>query len=238
MRRLLLALVVSLAAAGTGSAAEIRSYDVALQATPDGSVSAVAAIVIDGPAPGALDIPLGFAAIRDLQVVEAPAGAAVTASKAGGQTALHLTLPAVCPASVTVRVAFGLASAFQEAGGDAPKLPAGGRLFRHALVNTQPARIKAYRLALAFPDGMRAHAIREALPKLRKSEAGPRAMLQEVEGRPGVRLQVENLQQGDTASLQVELSRRSFPYGWLLAGVVLSVLYLVYFRDLVTGPAK
>ena len=95
------------------------------------------------------------------------------------------------------------------------------------------AAVTDYEVTGVIPDGMRAVAIREALPKLRAGEIGPRALLTEIEGRPGVRLRVANAKAGDTVSLKVELTRARAPLGWLVAGLLLSALYLRAFRDLV-----
>jgi hypothetical protein len=80
---------------------------------------------------------------------------------------------------------------------------------------------------------MRAHAIREALPKLGKKEATPRVRLATIDSRNGARLQVARLLQGESASMQLELVPQKKSLGWLMAGLVLSILYLVSFRDLV-----
>ena len=88
-------------------------------------------------------------------------------------------------------------------------------------------------LAVTFPDGWRALAIREALPKLRKGEVTPRARLETIDGRPGVRLHADSVQQGETVALQIDMARVTPPWGWLAAGTMLAGAYLYSFRDLV-----
>lgn len=105
----------------------------------------------------------------------------------------------------------------------------------YAVTHTDAAAAD-YEVTGVIPDGMRAVAIREALPKPRAGEAGPRARLTEIEGRPGVRLQVGHVVFGETVSLKVELGPARMPWGWPVAGVLLSALYLRAFRDLV--PAR
>ena len=75
--------------------------------------------------------------------------------------------------------------------------------------------------------------MREALPKLRKGELVPRAELDRFDGQLGARLRVDNVQQGETVSLHVELTHQSPPWGWLVAGIGLAAVYLFGFRDLV-----
>jgi hypothetical protein len=108
-----------------------------------------------------------------------------------------------------------------------------GRTFKFTELHREAEAIGSYRLFVTFPDGMRALAIREALPKLRKAEIVPRAALDQVDGRLGARLRVDNVQQGDSVSLQIDLARAAPPWEWLAAGLALAVLYLFSFRDLV-----
>ncbi len=111
-------------------------------------------------------------------------------------------------------------------------------MLRHALVQTEPATIRRYRCEVMFPQTLRAHAIREALPKLGKKESEPRVRLGTVAGEAGARLQATSLRQGDVASMQLELVPRSRSPFWLIVGLLLSAAYLIKFRDLVFGPAK
>jgi hypothetical protein len=102
----------------------------------------------------------------------------------------------------------------------------------YAVVHTHAAPAE-YEVTAVIPDGMRALAIREALPKVRAGETGPRAVLTEIDGRPGVRLRARQVKFGDTVSLKVELTRATAPWGWLVAGVVLAAAYLRGFRHLI-----
>ena len=118
---------------------------------------------------------------------------------------------------------------------DAP--PNAGPLFKFSEVHREPSATPSFELDVTFPEGMRAQAIREALPKLRKGEVTPRVRLGDIDGRSGARLRVDNVQQGDTVSLQIELTRATAPWGWLAAGLLLSAMYLISFRDLVRKPS-
>ena len=110
-------------------------------------------------------------------------------------------------------------------------------VFRFAWLNKDADEVPRYDLSVRFPDGWRAQAIREAQPKARKSDTGPRARLEAVDGGRGARLSVGSLQQGETVSLQVDLSHASPPWGWLVAGLLLSAGYVFSFRDLVRRPS-
>ena len=71
------------------------------------------------------------------------------------------------------------------------------------------------------------------VPKLKKTEVEPRVRLGAADGRQNALLQMMNLKQGDSLSMQIEAvpNRRSLL--WLAAGIVLSGLYLYQFRDLI-----
>jgi len=236
---LLLLLAWTPAAAAADRA--IAACDVTLVIAADGSATATVAIAIDDAVPGVVAIPLGFAGVTNVTIADGPTGAAASARPVNGQSELQLTLPEGVPASARVTIQFAVAEAFQRtepAAGERRTLPEGTRVFRHAMINTQAATIARYRVEVVFPDALRAHAVREALPKLRKSEAGPRARLADIDGRPGAWLEVSKLAQGDAASLQIELVPRGRSPMWLIAGFVLCVLYLVFFRDVVSRRAS
>lgn len=230
----LLLLIASPAAAG------VRTYEVRLTPGANGAGRAVATVSLDAAVPGVATVPVGFARISQLHLETAPQGTSLASEARNGQTLVHVALPAGTAAQAVVSFGFTVAGAFVApvpAAGEKATLPAGSLLLRHALLNSQPDPIGCYRFEVVFPDGVRAHAVREALPKLRKTESVPRVQLEAIDGRPGARLQVDGLNQGATASMQIELVPASRSIGWLVAGLVLSVLYLVYFRDLVSRRA-
>lgn len=233
IRRLLLSLLCT-----AGLATELRTYDVRLDALPDGTARATVRLSLSQCTPGRILIPLGFKGTEGLTVDQAPPGARVLGAHTNGQATVALELPTGTPGDSVVEFSFPVSRPFaasEPAPGQKATLPAGSRVLRHAFVNTQEAPIGTYRLEVRFPEGHRAHRVVEALPKLGKGEAGPRARLDRFEGREGVVLQAGPLKQGDDASLVVEVvpSRRSWI--WLAVGLVLSALYLFRFRDLVTS---
>ena len=216
-------------------ATEIKSYKVRLDTTADGTGKGTAEVILSACAPGRLNLPLGFSGITGLRLEDSPPRLKLEQGPTNGQALLHLDLAEAVTGEATVKFSFIVPKAFVNIApgpGEKSTFPAGSRLFRHALVATQEGLIGAYRFELLFPQGTRAQAIREQLPKLGKFEAGPRVRLGKSEGRQNAVLQVAALKQGDDTSLALELVPERKSWGWLVAGLLLSALYLIYFRDL------
>lgn len=226
------ALVVCLAMAATGAAADLRSYD--LRVRVDGSGAATVDLVtrIDGAAADVVLIPVGFPEVTGLRLVDGPAGTEIAVQPAGRQTHLRASLPA--GVAWPVVLSFSFRTGTLVSGGVSPGAP---RMLRQAILNTQPDTIDAYSIQVVLPHGLRVHAVREALPKLRTTEAGPRVALARVEGDDTATLRGSALAQGDSASMQLELAPVARSPLWLLAGTLLSLLYLVSFRSLVADAS-
>jgi hypothetical protein len=235
--RKLALLALSLCFAQFAGAVEISSYDVTVRVAEDGFGKGVATVRLENAAPGPVAIPLGFTDVANVQLAAGPEGTTLSASPLNGHTLVGITLPEGTPGAVEVGFTFSAAKLFGD-GDEQKPLPRGNKLLRLTCLNSQPMPIANYSARVVFPDGMRAHAIREALPKLGKSEAGPRVQLSAVDSKPGARIHVDRLLQGQSASMQIELVDDARSPGWLIAGLVLSVLYLVYFRDLVSPRAE
>jgi len=215
-------------------AAEIARYDARVRIAADGLARVTLVLDLGRVTPGTVLIPIGYRATTNLRVIS-PIG--VTA--AGDGSLIRLTVPPDAPESVRVTVAFDVAQALEltdPAPGERATLPPGMRHLRPAFMNSQPGAIGRFEFRVMFPDGLRAHALRDALPKLRKGEAGPRARLEVIDGQPGAVLFVDRIGQGEAASMFVELVPVSRSLGWLLAGLALAIAYLVGFRDLVRSP--
>jgi hypothetical protein len=231
-----LSLVLGLAAAA--EATEIRDYQLTVRTNSAGDGEAVLRLALKDPAP-VVRIPVGFARILDIRVTVGPVGAVATAESAGTQSLLVVHLPAGLQGEVQLVVTFqapSLVPAPAVRPGERPTLPAGTRVLKHALTNTQSDVLGHYAIRILVPSGMRAHAIREALPKLRSTEAGPRVRLAAVDQANAVTLDVTDVKQGDTASMVVELVEERRSFSWLLVGALLSAAYLFAFRDLVSRP--
>lgn len=237
-RRLLLSLL--LGASPLVAGAELRDYQVRLVTATDGAAQATVRLDLDRATPGPLSIPLGFKAIEDLQLGEAPAGTRLALGPTNGQLLLHAHLPEGVPPTCQLTFRFRVPQAFlptEPAPGEKPTLAAGNRLFRHAFVQTQEGILGHYRLEVLFPEGLMAQGIREALPKPKRTEVQPRVRLERLEGRQAAVLQMDAIKQGDDTALLLELTPERKSLGWLVAGAAMAVLYLVAFRDLVR-PAK
>lgn len=231
IRRLLLLLLCT-----AGVAAEVRTYDVRLDCQPDGTARATVRLSLSQCTPGRIHIPVGFKGTEGLTVDQAPPGAHLEGGASNGQSLVALYLPEGTKGDIALAFSFNVAKPFQSTEpppGQKATLPKGTRRLKHTFVNTQEAPIGTYRVEVRFPEAHRAQAVVEALPKLAKGEAGPRALLGRFEGREGILLKVDNLKQGDDTSVIVEFVPSSRSWGWLAAGLVLSALYLVVFRDLV-----
>lgn len=234
--------IVALLFVTTGAvASEIRAYGVRVEINDDGAANGSATLRLADVEAGRITIPLGFAPVSQLRLESAPAGTAITSEERNGQTVVALDLPAAASGETAIAFAFHVGSAFASsklAAGQKSTLPANNRILAHTLVNTEPTAIGAYQVEFLFPEDMRAHAIREALPKLAKSETEPRVRLAEIGARNGARLRIGRLQQGDKTSMQVELRSRKRSPWWLVTGLALSILYLIQFRDLVAKKSS
>lgn len=240
--RVALLAVLPFAATAAAGATRVESYELRLTLSADGSGRAAATVHLVGCTAGSLLLPLGLPGANDLRLLDAPPGTAVDVVPAGGQANLRISLPEGVPESASLRVELPVAgllvrqAAASESDGSTAMLDRW--TLRHALLATQPESIDRYRVEVVFPPGMRAHALRDALPRLRKGESLPRAGLTAIDGHPGAQLAVDRLLQGETAALQLELVRSERSPAWWIVGLVLSLVYLVRFRDLVAKSAS
>jgi hypothetical protein len=104
------------------------------------------------------------------------------------------------------------------------------RFVKHAFVNTQEAEVGEYRFEVLLPAGTMVQAIREQLPKPGKSESEPRVRLGKIDGCQSATLQFKKVKQGDDTSMSVEIVNTRKSFVWLVAGLLLGGLYLVYFH--------
>jgi hypothetical protein len=214
--------------------AEIRSYTTRLDLRPDGSGQATATVEVAGEPGETVEIPVGFRATGYLLTT----GTRGLRLEPHG-SAIRLVLPpegGACTATFT----FTAQDAFVPEAvpeGEKAKLPATSRVVRAAFVHTFEHPIGAYAVEAVLPAGYRFQAIKEALPKPRKTESEPRVRLGRTDGRQTALLRASALKQGDSASMVLEAvpSRRSLL--WLAAGLIIAGLYLFLFRDTVRPQA-
>ena len=225
-----------LLAPGPARAAEISQYTTSLSVDPDGAGHAVCRLVMTGGPSETLEVPLSHGAWTNFRLAEASEGLRLEPPRETSET-VRVTLPAATTApsrlTFTLDVPAALARAETPGLGVRLTMPAESRTLKYAFVNTQETLIKDFRMLVTLPEGYRFQAIREQLPRPTKSEVEPRVRLGGDGGRQNALLRVSNLRQGDDTSMLLEAvpARRSLL--WLVAGVVLSGLYLAGFRNLV-----
>jgi hypothetical protein len=238
-----LVLLAACALAPAAPGAEILKYDARVAVEADGTGRGAATLLVSG-APGEnVDVPLP-PSFTGVKAGEASEGVKVEVKA----KTLRVTLPPAPhaptaePPSHRVTFTFDVPEAFVKveppAKGEKLTAPRDSRTVKFSFVNTQAAAIKSFGVLVALPPDMRFQAIREQLPKLKKSEVEPRVRLGAADGRQNAFLQIGGLKQGDTASMQLEAIPVSRSPLWLVAGVVLSALYLFKFRDLVSGTPR
>jgi hypothetical protein len=206
---------------GTVSASEIREYALRLQIDAAGDAVATLnlTVVVAG---GELIVPLAYAAVTDLRMRHAPPNAVVRVTTQDGRGVLVVTMPADPePQSVSVEFRVPRVMVLASAGGH--------RVVRHELLNTQSTPIARYAVDVVFPEGWRAHAIREG---------ASRARLEAVAGVPGVHFEMVALKQGQTAMVRLEMVPRQRSWAWLVVGLLLAAGYLLSFRDLVKPAGR
>jgi hypothetical protein len=212
-------------AAATRAQSTAVAYDDHLDIRPDGSGTLTMVRRLDTTA-HEMVIPTGVTATGPARIVDAPLGTSATTDVRAGQTILHVRTPSGIMLPATLTFELPVSGLLTDPG-------PGGQTFHFALLQTQDSAVPSYRLAATFPAGLRALAIREATPKPRKGDVERRATLDTIGGRRGVRLAVDDLRQGETASIRVDLVRDAPSWAWLGGGMLLATAYLVGFRDLV-----
>lgn len=238
MTRVLIAVCLLLAAPVDAGAAGIRDYRLMITTDAAGDGEAVLRVVLYDQVE-TVRIPVGYAGVVDARLTEGPSGATISTEAAGSQTLLVLRWPSGAQGDVPVTVTFRVPAVVPVPvlrSGERPTLPEGSRTLKHTFINTEAGVIDRYVCQVLFPPGLRAHAVREALPKLRGQEAGPRVRLGPVDASAAATLDVPTLRQGDSASMQIELTPQGRSWVWLVVGTLLSAAYLFYFRDLVSRP--
>ena len=221
---------------GLARAAEIRGYATRLDVDAAGAGRASSTLVIAGKPSETVDVPMSHRSFANVRIVEAAEGLRVEPPAPGGGT-LRVTLPPAAAAPIRLSITFDVPETFDPppdpAAAEKPTTPLESRTLRYAFVNTQPALIRDFSFLVVLPEGSRFQAIREQLPKQKKSEAEPRVRLGGENGRQSALLRIASLKQGDATSMQLEIVPNGRSPLWLLVGLVLSALYLVRFRDLV-----
>lgn len=239
MTALAITILLAAAAAASGpgptatreAATPVTAYELRLDLRPDGSADVALTLHVAASGSQTVRVPFPWSELTEARLATAPPSSTYTVTPSGERATLSVDLPMAPSAPLEIRLIGRVKGVVSEPG------PA-GRSMRLAMMNVEPATLPDLTFLIAFPEGWRAHAIREALPKAGKSDAAPRAVLQFVDGRPGVRLHADALVQGEAASLRIDLAPTSRSPGWLIAGLALAALYLRSFRDLTASMQK
>lgn len=219
----------------SASAVGIKTYQTRLDVTSDGSATATVNVHLTNAQAGVLTLPLAFTSVDGFAMLDAPPGVVVKPIGSKDQSAVVVTLPPAVAPDARLGFRFNVSRLLVEPkpeAGQKSVLPAGTRLLRYTFVNTQSAIISTYRVEVKLPERTQVHVIREQSPKTGRKEFVPRVELVGLEGHQGAVLQLANLKLADRTSMELEVVDTGRTYLWLLIGLVLSLGYLIAFRDL------
>jgi hypothetical protein len=236
MKRIIL--IASMAFASVASQATvITAYNSRVEVEQDGAATVQTTIKLSEVQAGRIILPVGFTALDNLQLLNNPVGVVIKPVVTKNQTNVEVDLASSVVESLEFTFSFKAPDVLgqpKEVAGEKSKLAADTSVFRHTFVNTQELPISRYQLEVWLPKGQRIQRITEQTPKPKRTEALPRVRLTEFDGHhQGATLQISNLKQGDRTSMALDVVEEGRSFGWLIAGVAISLAYLVGFRDLV-----
>ncbi len=224
------------ASAQLAEAVQVALYDEEVSLDLSGDAVVTTRIELTGEAPARWWLPFGHQVAEDLSVrsgngVEA-AAVEVTAVEVAGTGALELRSRGSIR-SLTVRYTLPRLHDWS-----APPEAFGNRRVAHQLVQTQPLAIDRYRLRLILPEGFRVNDVLETTPPFHPKKASELPFeLGEEHGRATVELAARDLALGDRVGLKLEAKSAKRSATLWIAGLVVCLLYLVFFRD-VLRPSK
>jgi hypothetical protein len=217
----------------------VKVIDQQLKLAEDASGTLIARVEVNGiGGVGKLDLP--FAAwgdVEDFKLVEATVEGKVDLVTKGAAPHLTATLPAGTDTAV-LRFSFKLPApkspVMNVKGQDTAKAVEGESRFKtiaHRFMNSTRFPVERYRLEVLLPEGYVVHTVPEALPKAKAKETTSRVRLIEKDGRQGAVLEMAGLRLGDATSMRIEYEPAKKSLAVLWFGLLLSVLYLMFFRD-------
>ncbi len=185
-------------------------------------------IDIVGGLPARILLPFGGGVAEDL-TVRPSKGVDVTLVDVAGTLAVELRLDTAGKSLRTLTVQYTLPRLHDWS---APPEAWGNRKVSHEIVHTQHLRIDRYELRMILPDGFRVNQVLGTIPAFDSKKASELPFeLVEIDGRAAVELVALELVLGDRVGLKLEAkSDRRGAFVWM-AGVVISLLYLIFFRD-------
>ena len=213
---------------------------------PDWSSEVRGKIQLTNVAPGAIEVPLApWGDITDFALTGAETKGAPNTKAANPR--LSLVLPADAGDAVELQFSFKIpapkppAPAPSKDGKDAKATKSAEaekaaepnyKFISHRFMNGTTLPVERYRLEVWLPKDVVVHTVPEALPKAGAKDTKSRVQLVGKDGLQGAVLEIANLRFGATTSmrLETEAATRSLTLLWI--GLLLSVLYLIYFRDI------
>lgn len=233
MKRLFIAMMLTGGAAG---ATVIERYATELDVQADGGSWATVTLDLKDCQPGRITLPVGFGGVGRFQLKGVPEGVVLNLAPGKESSTLEIELPSGIAESTSLRFAFVAPDVLgrpKTAAGEKARVATDTQLLRHSFVNTGALEIGVYELSVQLPGDLRIQKIAEQLPKPKRSDVLPRVRLGRTDDRQGADLQLAKMKQGDRTSMVLNVVPARHSYGWLLAGLALSLAYLAGFRSLV-----
>ncbi len=214
-------------------AVRIALYEEEVSLDRSGDAIVTTRIQLTGEAPASLLLPFSYEVAEDLSV-RPRQRVTVAAVEIAGTKALELRCPQGSLRSLTVR--YTLPRRYDWS---APPEAFGNRRVGHELVQTQHLKIDRYQLRMILPQGFRVNEVLRTTPPFNPKKASELPFeLGEKDGRATVELAVSGLALGDRVGLELEAkSARRSASVWI-AGLLVSLLYLIFFRDVLRPSAE
>ncbi|HNV72534.1 MAG TPA: hypothetical protein PKO06_22685 [Candidatus Ozemobacteraceae bacterium] len=234
--RLLLILtgVFSVVTAWAGGSSDScwSAYRERIEMKPDGSALVKIQARLEGARPANLVIPVtvgkyGSGRLLSPQSLELPG------EILGGTTVVRVDLRAYPDELKDVTLEYVATGVFDPQ--QSRKTDYGNVVGTYKYMQLQPCMISSYTAELLLPEGMQLKAVDEFLPKVKKDDPhDPYAVRQTNDGRQMIVIEVNHLAFGQQIVLKWRQYRKDGQYGLFVGVLLLAVLYLVFFRDLIS----
>ncbi len=222
------------ASAQLAEAVQVALYEEEVSLDLSGDVVVTTRIELAGEAPARWWLPFGHEVAEDLSV-RPEDGIEVAAVEVASTGALELRSHPSRGSLRSLTVRYTLPRLHDWS---APPEAFGNRRVGHQLVQTQPLAIDRYRLRMILPEGFRVNDVLETTPPFNPKKASELPFeLGEEHGRATVELVAHDLVLGDRVGLKLEAKSSKRSDAPWIAGLVVCLLYLVFFRD-VLRPSK
>ncbi len=209
-------------------AVQIALYEEEVSLERSGDAIVTTRIELAGETPARLRLPFSYEVAEDLSV-QPRKGVEVAAVEVAGTRALELRFHSPRGSLRPLTVRYTLPRLYDWS---APPEAFGNRRVGHQLVQTQHLEIDRYRLRVILPAGFRVNEVLETTPPFNPKKASELPFeLGEEHGRASVALVADGLVLGDRVGLELEAKSSRRSAALLIAGLLVSALYLIFFRD-------